>query len=446
MPLHESLEDITTSFLPETLPTEYRTKPRYFTRETKLTAEQTIGFLLSSVASSIKNGLRGHSQQFLTTQCICPLLSDYQHIHFTNVQKTRYKISDSAFHDIFCELVDSVYTHWDDEEYNFYDMAVVAFDGSQFTLPGSDEIRQEFDEETPILKIGGRYFPQALVMTAFDVFRKIPVGRTISHTKSSERTELLKMLDDLVVKTLAVLDRGYYGYEVFNRIMFETKHEFLAKVPMTNSFKEVAAFVATGEAEGVITISPTESYLRKLKSGKADKVDNLEPLTLRIIRTKLGEDEFILLTSLLDLEKHSTDSFVELYQARWEVENYYRDEKMWLEVEDFMTESVLGVKQELFATMIMSIVTRVSLYLEELKNSKNGVPQFYNAITSMARAVPRMIALGLERCKIFLQNLLDAIILTRYYPSKVRRSFERISRKPHNKWKASALTKIKNMK
>ncbi len=446
MPPHESLEGITTSFIPQTLPAEYRTKPRYFTRKTKLTAEQTIGFVLSSVASGMKNGIRSNASHFLTNQCVCPLLSDYQQVHFTNVQKTRYKISDKAFQKIFSELIDSVYTHWTDKEYNFDDMAVVAFDGSQFTLPGSKEIRDEFDEDTPILKIGGRYFPQALVMTAFDVFRKIPIARTISHTKGSERTELLKMLNDLIVKSLVVLDRGYYGFEVFNRIIFETPHDLLAKVPMNSSFNEVRNFVATGKSEGVITINPTKSYLQKVKSGTAEKVEKMEAITLRIIRTKLGEEEFVLLTSLLDTEKHSTDSIIKLYQARWEVENYYRDEKMWLLVEDFMSESVLGVKQELFATMIMSIVTRVSLYLEELKNSKKGVPQFYNAITSMARAVPRMIALGVERCKIFLQNLLDAIILTRYYPSKVRRSFERISRKPHNKWKASALTKIKNMK
>jgi hypothetical protein len=94
----------------------------------------------------------------------------------------------------------------------------------------------------------------------------------------------------------------------------------------------------------------------------------------------------------------------------------------------------------------MSIVTRVSLYIEELKNKVMGVPQFYNAITSISKAIPRIIALGVERWKIFLQNLLDAIIHTRYYPSKIRRSFERISRRPHNKWKTSALKKIKKMR
>ncbi len=94
------------------------------------------------------------------------------------------------------------------------------------------------------------------------------------------------------------------------------------------------------------------------------------------------------------------DSLIALYKARWEVENYYRDEKQWLSVEDFMSKSVLGVTQELFATVVMSLITRVSLYLEDQKvenEKREGVPQFYNAITAISKAVPKMIALGIVR-------------------------------------------------
>ncbi len=442
LPSHSSLEEILTSFIPDSLPVEHRTNKRYFTRSTKLTAQQAIGFVLSSVASGRKNGIRGQVQHFFTDHCICPVLSDYQHIHFSNVQKSRYKISDSAFQQIFSDLVDSVYTNWEDTSYNFCDMAVVAFDGSQYTLPGSEKIRKKFDENTPILTAGGRFFPQALVMTAFDVFRKIPVGRTISHTKGSEREELLKMTDELLVKTLAVLDRGYYGYEVFCRIIYEMDHEFLAKVPMKSSFKEVEEFVATGKKHGFITIDPTGSYLKNVKSGKAKMVKNLVPITVRVIRTSIGDDEFILMTSLLDEKKYSTNSLIKLYQARWEVENYYRDEKMWLEVENFMTKSVLGVKQELFAAMIMSIITRVTLYVEERQYDREGEPQYFNAITAIAKAVPKIIALGIEKAKIHISNLLKSIVAKRYYKSTKFRSYLRVSRKPQNKWKTSALKKI----
>ncbi len=97
----------------------------------------------------------------------------------------------------------------------------------------------------------------------------------------------------------------------------------------------------------------------------------------------IGEKEFILGTSLLDADAYSMDSLIALYKARWEVENYYRDEKQWLSVEDFMSKSVLGVTQELFATVVMSLITRVSRYLEDQKvenEKREGVPQFYKQI------------------------------------------------------------------
>ncbi len=325
-------------------------------------------------------------------------------------------------------------------------MAVIAFDGSKFTLPGSDDIRKEFDDETPILKGGGRYFPHSLVMTAFDVFRKIPVARTISHAKESERKELMSMFKDLYVKSLLVLDRGYFGYEVFNRIMLESEHEFLAKVPMKSTFKEVTDFIKTGKSEGIITINPTTKYFENARKDETKKVNSAKPLTIRAIRTRLGEDEFLLLTSLLNREEYSTEALIKIYQARWEIENYYRDEKMWLTIEEFMTESVLGIKQELFSTMILSVVTRVLLYLEELKNDRVAVPQYYNAITSIAKAIPKIIALGVERAKIFVKNLVTEIIRTRYYKAHKFRSYPRISRKPHNRWKACALTKLAKLR
>ncbi len=142
-------------------------------------------------------------------------------------------------------------------------------------------------------------------------------------------------------------------------------------------------------------------------------------------------------------------SLIALYQARWEVENYYRDEKQWLSVEDFMSKSVLGVNQELFATVVMSLITRVSLYLEDQKvenEKREGVPQFYNAITAISKAIPRMIALGIDRCKLFFSNLLASIVKTRYAPKEEFRSFARISRKPQNKWKTMALKQLAALK
>ena len=101
------------------------------------------------------------------------------------------------------------------------------------------------------------------------------------------------------------------------------------------------------------------------------------------------------MTSLVDEEAYTTEALIKLYKDRWEIENYYRNEKMWLTIQEFMRESTLGVTQELFAAMIMSLVTRVAIYIEESGQERKGEPQYYNAITAIGKAVPRIIALGI---------------------------------------------------
>jgi hypothetical protein len=47
-----------------------------------------------------------------------------------------------------------------------------------------------------------------------------------------------------------------------------------------------------------------------------------------------------------------------LYFRRWEVESYYRDEKVVLEIEEFHGKSPNSIRQELYAVTIMSVIVR----------------------------------------------------------------------------------------
>lgn len=425
------------NFIPTTLPSHHLSAETDFSRKPKLTISDVFTFLFSSVSSGVKGGVRPQLQRFLISQSTASDLANIKLVHTSNLCRARYKIRWEAFHDLFADLVDQVYCHWNAEEFNYHTLPVVAVDGSQFTLPSSAEIREEFDPTTPLLKAGGRYFPQSLVMTAFDVFRKVPVARSITPTNSSERRELLSLIQDIKRRSLLVLDRGYFGYEVFNRLIFESDHEFLAKLPLHSNIKEVKAFVESGERDQHITINVTKTYLDNVRNGKTELVNNLEPLEVRIIRYKAGDSEALLVTSLLDDNRYTEQSIIDLYRARWEVENYYRDEKVWLEIEDFHSKKVQGVKQELYAVLIMSLLTRIQLYIEELKTDRKGVPQFLNAITTLSSSLPRLTALPFEEGKQCLRNLLQTIVSIRYYPQK-NRVFPRVSRRPQNKWKRGA--------
>ncbi len=82
---------------------------------------------------------------------------------------------------------------------------------------------------------------------------------------------------------------------------------------------------------------------------------SVAPITLRLIKIKLYNGEYeILVTTLTDCEKYSYDVFKELYFKRWPVEEQYKFFKSRIEIENFTGKSVLAVKQDFYARVLMS--------------------------------------------------------------------------------------------
>ena len=82
-----------------------------------------------------------------------------------------------------------------DPSYLWHGMSVIAFDGSKYNLPATEENRKEFDPQSGLDHEGKGHYPQCLVTTAYDVFRRIPVARTVVSIHGSEREEALRLLD-----------------------------------------------------------------------------------------------------------------------------------------------------------------------------------------------------------------------------------------------------------
>lgn len=62
----------------------------------------------------------------------------------------------------------------------------------------------------------------------------------------------------------------------------------------------------------------------------------LKPIKLRIIKLVSPDGTVsVLLTDLFSKRKYGCDEIIDLYFRRWEVENYYRDEKITLQIEKF---------------------------------------------------------------------------------------------------------------
>ncbi len=387
----------------------------------------------ASICMMVSGGLNRGSRSYL---CHFLLENDtIESLHISNFNRTRYKIKPSAFQTSFDEYVKFVYSNWDDPRYRKFDRSVIAVDGSKFTLPASELLKDEFDKDSLKLQATRGYYPQCLVTNFHDVYRKIPVKRLVTKSAGCERQELLKGINDLPEKSIILVDRGYYSYNVFYRIQQESEHDILARVPVNSSFKVVKDFSESDKKEAILTIKPTYNFINKMTLEGEDTA-KFTPIKIRAIRytPKGSKEEIILLTTLLDTVKYPLTVLSKLYWKRWQVELCYRDEKYYIGSDDFHSKKVNGVLQELYASVIMILVARYQIYLEEKDVKKNGTLQFLNIITALALRLPRIIKLTSNGAKKFIDKLIRISHGMPNYSQKNRNPYPRMSKSARNKW------------
>lgn len=322
-------------------------------------------------------------------------------------------------------------------------MTVIAFDGSKYNLPASDEIRGTFDPESGLEFPGKGHYPQCLVSTAFDVFRRLPIARTIHPIQTGNEREdvktLLPRLPDL--PCILLLDRGYPSYDLIHHLTHHDKpHYFVFRCPASSTFKAVEDFVQSGQQEALIWLD-TASRIKTKRMG----AEQQKSIPLRLIRLESPDGTLsVLITNLLNSNRYPSQSIIELYFRRWRIEEQYRDEKTHLDIETFHSQSVNGIKQELLAILVMCVISRVMMVLvTENDPDRLHSPQFKNATISLAREAALLTAENPEIAVPIFQELLVEISRVKYYkPKKPRQSYPRVSRKPINKWQQDRAKKI----
>jgi len=334
--------------------------PKHFNRKRKLPFQRLVVFILHIVCGETK-GIDIKSGLLFKMARQSGLWPDAQPATRSAVTKARKKLHWKVFENAFRSVVGLALRHWPtDTKYLWHGMSVFAIDGSKFTLPASDEIRADFDPDSGLKNVGKGHYPQALVSTAFDVFRRIPVARTVMPNSASERKEAMVMLAHMP-RGIVLFDRGYPSYELILYMMENYAGHFLFRCPVSNTFPAVVSFLASGADDGVIEIAPSETYRSQQPSATRRE---LTSLVVRVVRVILPNGKIaVYLTDLLDAATFSCEEIANLYHRRWEVETHYRDEKVHLNIETFHTRSVNGIHQELFAVVIMAVIARTLMAL-----------------------------------------------------------------------------------
>lgn len=334
-----------------------------FTRNRDLPFSKLITFTLSITASGTNQGVDVKSGQFFKNAKRSGLWPDAHAVHRSSVTKARQKIPYQVFSDILQDAVHVAYDLWpeDDSKYLWHGMSVFATDGSKSNLPATEKIRNHFDPDSGLQNKGKGHYPQCLTSTVYDVFRCLPVARTVVGIEGSEREEMKNVLPYVPSNSVWMFDRGYPSYESILYLTQNYSGYYLFRSPASSTFPAVETFIKNCKEESIIWITPSNKF--KSKVGIKER-KNLKPIKLRIIKLVSPDGTVsVLLTNLFNKKRYSRMEIIDLYFKRWRVEEYYRDEKVTFEIERFHSKTVNGILQEFYAAMIMSVISRTLMAL-----------------------------------------------------------------------------------
>jgi Transposase DDE domain len=394
-----------------------------------------ITFILSLVASGKSKGVDIKSGEFFKTARRSGLWPEADAVHRSALTRARKKVPWTVFRDILKDAVQLAYKLWPrDPSYLWHGMSVIAIDGSKYDLPATEENRKEFDPQSGLQHEGKGHYPQCLVSTAYDVFRRLPVARTVVSIHGSEREEALELLASIRPGAVLLFDRGYPSYHLICSLRDHYNGFFLFRCPAESTFPAVEEFVRSGRQEGYILLHPSNGFLQGLSRRQRKKAKVIQ---LRIIRLVSPDGTVsVLLTNLLNQSSFPGEEIISLYFRRWEVESNYRDEKIVLQVEAFHGKSANSIRQELYAVAIMSVIARTLMVVtSQAHGPSTGQCQFKNAIMTLAAEAAILAPDDPEKAAQIFSEILAAISRVKYYrPKSPRASQPRVTKRPPNKW------------
>ncbi len=428
--------------LPSKVNPVYQISSKDFTRNSVLTLPKTIVFVLSAVASGKAKGIDNKSGEFFKNARRSGLWPNAEAVHRSAVTKARKKVDWKYFRDIFNNSVKLAYETWpDDSCFTWHGMSVFAFDGSTYVLPATQAIREKFDPESGLEYPGRGHYPECLVSTAYDVFRRIPVGRTIVGKKQAcERTQAKEMIPHIPPNNIMLFDRGYPSYDLFYYSNTNYSGYYIFRCPAKNSFLAIDKFIESKKKESIISINPSNSFFKSLSKKDRKKA---VPIKLRVIKmTDKDGKASVLLTNLFDKDKFSKKEMIDLYFRRWEVENHYRDEKIYLEIEKFHSKSCNGIKQELFAILAMTVISKTLMILNSFGKIES---QFKNSIMALASDAALLAPEKPEIALKIFKEVITEIKRVKYNRAKKPRASQpRVTKRAENKWTKNKIQKSKS--
>jgi hypothetical protein len=175
--------------------------------------------------------------------------------------------------------------------------------------------------------------PRVWLTTLWHVGAGLPWSWRHGASCGSEREHLMAMLEGLPERSLLTADAGFVGYELWQAIE-KAGHDFLIRVGANvKLLKKLGWF---RECEGRVYLWPDRPARRRQP-----------PFVLRLVVAQGGKHPIYLVTSVLAKKDLSDRQLIELYQARWGIEVFYRSFKRTFGRHKLRSASPKNVQMEL---------------------------------------------------------------------------------------------------
>ncbi len=282
---------------------------------------------------------------------------------------------------------------------NWHGFHVLATDGSDLVLPDYPVLVDTFGVQKNGSEIS---LPMAKLSFLYDTYMDMPVDVQLDHKHTSERDLAVKHLAQTDDNDLILYDRGYYAYW-FVLLHFLQGREFCFRL-RSNANTQVKDFIESGKKQEVITLIGTEGMQQKARERNLDIID----MSVRLVRIKTSKGSYVLMTSLTDIKRHPRKDFYDLYHLRWRVEEGYKKQKAFLDVENFSGRTVHSIKQDVHASALIQALVAMECFASKefiqskVKTRKYGYNvNFSNAIQSFRRSIIDNLSSHLEVIDIY---------------------------------------------
>jgi len=331
------------------------------------------------------------------------------------------------------------------ERFTWRGHRLFAVDGSKLNLPRK---LVRYGYKTPS---DNANYPQGLLSCLYQVQSQLPYDFSlVSH--ADERQCANKHLSVLHPNDVVVYDRGYFSYAMLHR-HWETGIHAVFRL-QESSYNVIREFFADSRTDEEVDIFPSARTQQDIRKRHPDVA--IVPLRMRLIKYEVAGTTYCLGTTLLDAGKYPIDEFMDVYHARWGVEELYKVSKRVFVIEDFHAKSERGVKQELYAHFVLTTMSR--LFANEADSQLNAdnprpspeptddSPQpnttaqriqtnFKNCIQVVARSIEELLLI--RDSVVGVVRRVFKLVIGRSQRERPGRSYPRTSMRPHTKWKPS---------